>query len=346
MTLLPQQFLILASNNIILLFGWLIPVLSSVKAVVRKDAEGYHQWTTYWLILHLYLTILSPILHFTLHPIFQILAILWLSLPQYQGAAFVYDRIVYPLVDEYEDQVDKQIHIAHRGVRRYLMRKCGSLVMILIGEGGSLVEGLLSVFVGLMMGSAEKEDSASDETIQLSNSTKSLPPRHSIKEAMSRSSSSMEGVGNDLSSFDGEFVNEFISMLQQGLYVFANIEEISEGEERGNTQNTHILKQGFKLGIFSLLNSKEGGESASYVISPVASTAPNDDDTKDSTPVRLPLDNLQSLCSTGSQGLVLEVKNSEKNASNKVIRAEIVLSDESDRDILLFGLNSLSSADL
>ena len=123
MTLLPQQFLILASNNIILLFGWLIPVLSSVKgeydicfvliitsdstyhclstfthygthnlllssqsAVVRKDAEAYHQWTTYWLILHLYLTILSPILHFTLHPIFQILAILWLSLPQYQGA--------------------------------------------------------------------------------------------------------------------------------------------------------------------------------------------------------------------------------------------------------------------
>ena len=261
--------------------------------------------------------------------------------------AFVYDRIVYPLVDEYEDQVDKQIHIAHRGVRRYLMRKCGSLVMILIGEGGSLVEGLLSVFVGLMMGSAEKEDSASEETIQLSNSTKSLPPRHSIKEAMSCcSSSSIEGVGDDLSSFDGEFVNEFISMLQQGLYVFANVEEISDEEERENTQNTHILEQGFKLGIFSLLNSKEGGESASYVISPVASTAPNDVDTKDSTPVRLPLDNLQSLCSTGSQGLVLEVKNSEKNASNKVIRAEIVLSDESDRDILLFGLKSLSSADL
>ena len=113
--------------------------------MVRKDDEAYHQWTTYWLILHLYLTILSPVLHLTLHPVFQILAILWLSLPQYQGASLVYEKIVNPWVDQYETKVDDAVEEAHRGMRRWIFRRLGGVAWILIGEGGNLAEGLLSI---------------------------------------------------------------------------------------------------------------------------------------------------------------------------------------------------------
>ena len=372
-SLLPQQLLALASTfheASVLLFGYFFPALSSVKgmctihylfmhllcillriaaclqpnnmhlhptplllytAVVRKDSEAYHQWTTYWLILHLYITIISPVLHLTLHPAFQIIAILWLSLPQYQGASVVYDRIVNPWVDMYESQVDEGIGKAHSGVRRWMWKRFGGVVWMMLSEGGSLTQGILSTIVGLLGGEKSGEN-ATDASIQPSNSTESLPPRHSIKEAMSQSSSidKFDGVGKKHSLFDNpteEFVKEFMSMLEQGLYVFANIvteTKTDETTEKGDMNvkdiSPHVFEGGFKLGIFSY--SKEGN--AAFIISPVS-----DVNNANMAPVRLPLHHMKPLSSTGSQGLVLE--------SNHV-RAEIVLSDESDRDILFSGL--------
>ncbi|KAL7531587.1 hypothetical protein ACHAXR_008697 [Thalassiosira sp. AJA248-18] len=343
---MPSQIIALASNFhklSILLFGYFIPALSSVKAVVRKDVEAYHQWVTYWLILHLYITIFSPILHLTLHPIFQILAILWLSLPQYQGASVVYERIVTPWVDQYESKVDDAVEEAHRGVRRWIWSRLGRVTWLLIGEGGTLADGIIRVCMGFLGGDALQSGKSEDLTIQPSNSTESfsLPPRHSVKEALSQSSS-MEEVEEFGDSFypTDEFVRDFVSMLQQGLYVFANVDSTDEvagsDADAKKERPKHIFEEGFKLGIFSLESS------GAFLISPVAAGA-NELAVKGSTPVRLPLDNLKPLRVTGTQGLILECHgntNVDKENFACNVRAEIVLSDESDRDILLTGLNA------
>ena len=245
----------------------------------------------------------------------------------------VYDKIVNPWVDMYESQVDEGIGKAHRSVRRWMWKRFGGVVWMLLSEGGSLAESILSVIVGLL-GGEKSGEKTTDASIQPSNSTESLPPRHSIKEAMSQSSSMEEfdGVGKKHSSFDNptdEFVKEFMSMLEQGLYVFANIvtettttaDETTEkwGDMNGKDRSSHVFEGGFKLGIFSY--SKEG---KAFIISPVS-----DANNVNVAPVRLPLDHMKPLSATGTQGVVLE--------ANRV-RAEIVLSDESDRDILLNGL--------
>ena len=60
----------------------------------------------------------------------------------------VYDRIVNPWVDMYESQVDEGIGKAHRSVRRWMWKRFGGVVWMLLSEGGSLAESILSMIVG------------------------------------------------------------------------------------------------------------------------------------------------------------------------------------------------------
>ena len=232
-----------------------------------------------------------------------------MSLPQYQGAACVYDRIINPWVDIYENQVDEQIDQAHRGVRRWIWKRLGGVIWIVIGEGGSILEGLMNILVGQMGGNNKKSEDDANTDLQQSTSSESLPPRHSIKEAMS---DELDRVSSD--SF--EFVTEFLGMLEQGLYVFAHASPTT-------CEEYSDVKGSYRLSIFSY-----DGKGA-FQIAPT--DANNNSDTNVIAPVRLPLDSLKSLQSSGSQGLIME---------GNEIRAEIVLSDESDRDILMDGLRA------
>ena len=319
------------------------------SAVVRKDSEAFHQWTTYWLILHIYLLVLSPILHLTLHPIFQILAILWLSLPQYQGASVIFDRIVNPWVDQYESKVDGAVEEAHRGVRRWFMSRIGMFAWLLIGEGGSLAQGIFNVAMGLLgvempslLQSKRAEDEDKNNTIQPSTSTESISsqtnPQHSVRGALQQSSSMEEVDGiRDKKSFDpsNEFVQDFISMLQQGLYVFANVSMGNDGVAAHSDANNarsaprHSFEGGFKLGVFSFTE-----DCSAFLISPVAAGASDVDVRGSATPVRMSLEQLEPIRVSGSQGLILECSGSSLGNA----RVEIVLSDENDRNILFNGL--------
>ena len=295
-----------------------------MKAVVRKDIEGYHHWCTYWFILHLYTTILSPLLHLTLHPLFQLLAILWLSLPRYQGASVVYDRIVVPWVDKHETQVDNTLDEAHRGMRRYVMEKLKTVIWAVMGEGGSLAEILIQGVIGSTSSNFDDSSSVTDTQSNKNSMTTSSHhyPRHSVKEVF-QSSSGGDSM-NDDQSFDENLVQDFMSMLVQGLYVFANVEKITGSDEQIIPSHT-----GFKLGVFSFVESD-----FTFVI-----TSPAGRDQQQQEPVseRLIIDNLTGISPAGPQGIVLEFSSNTRD--EPVIRAEIVLSDESDRDILLNGLS-------
>ena len=300
-------------------------------AVIRRDSDSYHQWSNYWLILHLYLTILSPILHITLHPVFQILAILWLSLPQYQGALVVYERVVNPWVDQFESKVDDAVEEAHRGVRRWLWSRLGGVAWLLTGEGGSLVEGLMNI-VMMALGRDNSVTLVTTEvnpSSQPANLIEPLRPISSVKGALSRCSSFEGAIGH---SFDPteEFVIDFVSMLRQGLYVFVNISHNCEAELQAKRHTR--FEGGFKLGIFSYT-------AHAFQISPVTAGS-HELDVLGSAPVKMHIDGLLVMRSSGSQGLILEYDSMTGNTCRNNVRAEIVLSDEVDREILFNGLNS------
>lgn len=346
------QTLLLASTFhkfMVLSFGYAIPALSSVKAVVRRDSEAYHQWTCYWLILHLYLYILSPIFHISLHPIFQILAISWLSLPQYQGALVVYDKLVNPFVDQYERSVDDAVEEAHRGVRRWLWSRFGGVVWLLISESGSLVASLINI-VMMMLGISDglTTMSNSSSTISVVNHTtrqqqqpassdaELLHPRHSVKESLRQFPSfevASSGGHGENNKFDPKEIADFLSLLRQGLYVFANL---SYNNDADNVETTlHGFEGGFKLGIFSFTND-------AFIISPVAAAGSSqEEDSNDASPIKLHVGSLMPLRPSGSQGLILECNSVTSDTKYRgSVRAEIVLSDEIDREILLNGLNA------
>ena len=307
-------------------------------AVVRKDSEAYHQWSTYWLILYLYIIILAPLLHLTLHPIFQIIAILWLALPQYQGASVVYERIVTPWVDQYESRVDEAVNEANRGVRRWFFRAVGRFSWLLIGEGGTLAQGLLTLIVPFLGDqSARPATSGDDVTPQPSKHNESLiSARHSMREALSQSSFEEITDVSDSSFFNptNEFVEDFTSMLNTGLYVFANVNILDEA-----TDSDADMNHAFAGGFFSLSE-----QNRAFLVSTTATCGAHAmDDANDLSPVLLPLDALLPLRTTGTQGLVLECHCTSDGDNGKKminIRAEIVLSDETDRNILMNGLNA------
>lgn len=353
------QILLLASTfhkGMVLSFGYAIPALSSVKAVVRRDSEAYHQWTCYWLILHLYLYILSPIFHISLHPIFQIIAILWLSLPQYQGALVVYDKLVNPFVDQYERSVDDAVEEAHRGVRRWLWTQFGGVIWLLISESGSLVASLINIAM-MMLGISDgltTTMSSSGSTISsvvnsarqqhpAAKSAEQLHPRHSVKESLRQFPSfevGSSGGHGENNKFDPKEIADFLAMLRQGLYVFANVSHTNDDNEDNDvyemsTSERYSFEGGFKLGIFSFAKD-------AFIISPVAAAgSSSQEDVSNASPIKLHVGNLMPLHPSGSQGLVLECNSVTPGTKYRgSLRAEIVLSDEIDRDILLNGLNA------
>lgn len=297
--------------------------------------------------MHLYSTVLSPILHFTLHPIFQLIAILWLSLPRFQGATFVYERLVVPWVKKYEVQVDDAIDEAHRGFKRWLWSKIGCTVALVVGEGSNLLESLLELIFGKP--SAEKstletikttskkpavagtQQFKSSASLTIEQKERPQQPRHSVKDALRQSSTLEEFVvagGDDnveRTEFMDVYVNDFKVLLQHGLYVFASMGAIKDVTNDASYENDGK----FRLVVFSYTEYNNGG---AFLISPVGED--------NLAVVSLPIDGLSVPVCTGSQGIILEWEefrhdlDTMRGQSIETITAEIVLSNEDDRDIL------------
>ena len=306
-------------------------------AVVHKDSEAFFQWCTYWFILHLYSTVLSPIFHFTLHPIFQLIAILWLSLPRFQGASFVYERVVVPWVKKYENQVDEVIDDAHRGIQRWIWSKMGYTMALVVGESGNLIENVFELIFGKPLVRKDSDESKPSEQQQtaamdidhlqsFSTSKHCQQPRHSVRDALRHSSTleefvAVDGEGNVEHSieFMTEYVSDFKAMLQHGLYVFANIEMSNTTTNVSVGQNSE-----FRLGVLSYHVDKTGD---AFLISPVGTEA-------NSSIVRFPLYGLSGPICTGSQGIILEWTGRVSMKDKNRVKAEVVLSNQEDRDIL------------
>ncbi|KAB1217488.1 Protein HVA22 [Morella rubra] len=99
----------------------LYPLYASVMAIESTSKVDDEQWLAYW-ILYSFLTlmemVLQPILEWI--PIWyevKLLFVAWLVLPQFQGAAFLYERYVREQIKKYRGGGDQHHHISPTGTK-------------------------------------------------------------------------------------------------------------------------------------------------------------------------------------------------------------------------------------
>ncbi|XP_044501893.1 HVA22-like protein e [Mangifera indica] len=92
----------------------LYPLYASVLAIESPSKVDDEQWLAYW-ILYSFLTLTEMLLQSVLEwiPIWytvKLLFTVWLVLPQFRGAAFIYDRFVRQQIKQYTEGKVQQDH--------------------------------------------------------------------------------------------------------------------------------------------------------------------------------------------------------------------------------------------
>ena len=100
-------------NICLVIFGYLFPTLSSAKAVLAKDDDALREWLTYWAVFSVF-TCLETVFDLLIWRLpfyeeFKIACVLWLSLPGFQGAFRVYNYVIHPYFEQYEEDIDSMV---------------------------------------------------------------------------------------------------------------------------------------------------------------------------------------------------------------------------------------------
>ena len=102
-------------SYLISIFGLFFPIINSVKAIISSDLEGVREMLTYWTVysMAMYIEFLlqtfAPYTVSKYPPEIKLLFILWLTLPQFQGAYRIYILILKPYFEQYENRIDSQL---------------------------------------------------------------------------------------------------------------------------------------------------------------------------------------------------------------------------------------------
>ncbi|CAM6093082.1 unnamed protein product [Calypogeia fissa] len=109
--------LIVRAFSVIL--AYVYPAYASYKALESNGPEGPSQWLTYWIVLGLF-NVLEFVVHWALKwygIIYWIKLgfVLWLQLPQFKGAQFLYVKFIHPQLKRHEEKIDV---VLDQGVQR------------------------------------------------------------------------------------------------------------------------------------------------------------------------------------------------------------------------------------
>jgi hypothetical protein len=249
---------------LLMTFTYLIPLLSSIRAVHHKDLQAYQQWLTYFLLIFLLHPICAVL---RIHKLFRLIIVLYLSLPKFQGALFVYQEVIHVLLERYavERKVDEHIDKFKTSIKARLWNIAKDIGWSTLTQMGELVS-----FVKDAMGNKEHlnvnymqagHDTFKRQMIVNSNdeddstfvTTMKRNPSHSVLESWS-SFCSQEGPEqsnynlNDVPIQEKEaYVQDFLAMLREGLYVFAAQRPLtSTTEEKGRMDKS----KKFRLRVF------------------------------------------------------------------------------------------------
>jgi TB2/DP1, HVA22 family. len=261
---------------LLMTFTYLIPLLSSIRAVHHKDLQAYQQWLTYFLLIFLFHPICAIL---RIHKLFRLLIVLYLSLPKFQGALFVYQEVIHVLLERYavERKVDEHLDKFKTSIRARLWniaKDIGWSALTQVGEVVSFVKDTVGHKEDLDEDghdATSKRNILKKEDDLFVNSTIKRNPSHSVLESWS-SFCSQEGSDqtncnlNDIPFHEREsYVQDFLAMLREGLYVFAaqySAPTIDDKEKREEASKIFRLRVFFYQDSFKNDNVSSSKESA------------------------------------------------------------------------------------
>ncbi|ORX88331.1 hypothetical protein K493DRAFT_290723 [Basidiobolus meristosporus CBS 931.73] len=103
-------FLNIAASLLTNVVGWVYPAYASFKAIESRDKEDDTQWLTYWTVygfVNIAEYFADALLYwFPFYYLFKLAALLWLLLPQFMGAQYVYKNFLRPAFLKHEGCLD------------------------------------------------------------------------------------------------------------------------------------------------------------------------------------------------------------------------------------------------
>eukprot|EP00897_Mesotaenium_endlicherianum_P000535 jgi/Mesen1/10482/ME000083S09991 len=100
---------LISTVSVLASLGW--PSFASFRAIESFDKTDDVQWLTYWVV-YSFLSSLEFFVHgflaqVPLYRTAKLLFILWLVLPQFNGAAYLYEEVVKPTLEKYGPQLER-----------------------------------------------------------------------------------------------------------------------------------------------------------------------------------------------------------------------------------------------
>lgn len=103
------------------LASFLFPIFASYKALKTSDPAQLTPWLMYWVVLSIGLLAESWVAFIVtwipFYGYFRLLLILYLVLPQTQGARVLYEQYVHPFLQDNESQIDEFIASSHERLK-------------------------------------------------------------------------------------------------------------------------------------------------------------------------------------------------------------------------------------
>lgn len=95
------------------LIGFVYPLYASFKALKSEGKGDDTQWLTYWVVFGAFIVIedftdaiFERNVWSTVYFLLKIVFLLWCQLPQYKGANWVFNKVIYPVLKKYEKDID------------------------------------------------------------------------------------------------------------------------------------------------------------------------------------------------------------------------------------------------
>lgn len=174
------------SRHVCTVLGCIYPSLASAKAAVQGDEEAFLQWAPYWIVASV-LCLLEKVIFevfvyswLPLYPELKVLLLIWLTLPQFQGAAQLYFYIVHPYLEKYEVAIDGHLDQAHEAATKHIRRITSVVVeqtsrtirnhgaAVLSGVGSNFgSQGMLSLALAAASSAAEHNSQIESRDMQV-----------------------------------------------------------------------------------------------------------------------------------------------------------------------------------
>jgi len=164
-----------ASDLLFNVFGFVLPALNSIKAVQCDDIDGIKEYSTYWVVLSIsyyigqFLNTFNYYNQFT-NPEAKVLFVLWLTLPQFQGAYRIYTLFLCSFYNHYEQDIDNQIASTYMSVRNRFWKQLKTTVYVLLFSSNDNLLDLAITMKGL--GGSGTQVEAEEENVRYKIQTK------------------------------------------------------------------------------------------------------------------------------------------------------------------------------